>query len=296
MQKSANSATEVLGNTEPKTLKIQDNACLKYCFTYNNYKNDDINDIKNELDPIGLYLFGLEIGKSGTPHIQGWIHLKKKMRITEFKKFSLLKHCHFEKQIAKDEQAIKYCMKDGKIHSNFDYSKYEPEEPLEIIKDLYEWQKDIVEIISEKADKRTVYWFWEEVGGVGKSEFCKYLCHHHKATYIDEGKKSDLINIIFNLKNINSKSIICIDVPRNNTNNVSYKAIEQIKNGMICNTKYETGSRIFNSPHIIIFSNYYPEKDKLSMDRWKIAKIMNKKLVWDRNEKKQEIIVKKRLL
>ena len=69
------------------------------------------------------------------------------------------------------------------------------------------------------------------------------------------------------------KSVIVIDVPRDNGNTVSYKAIEQIKNGMICNTKYETGMKLFNSPHIIIFANMPPEEHKLSADRWKIFEI-----------------------
>ena len=97
---------------------------------------------------------------------------------------------------------------------------------------------------------------------------------------LTKAKKSDLINIIYNIKEVTSKSIIAIDVPRDNGNNVSYKAIEQIKNGMICNTKYETGMKLFNSPHLIVFSNFYPDTDKLSADRWKIALINESKLVW----------------
>ena len=49
---------------------------------------------------------------------------------------------------------------------------------------------------------------------------------------------------------------------------------------MICNTKYETGMKLFNSPHLIVFSNFYPDTDKLSADRWKIALINESKLVW----------------
>lgn len=281
VKNSVNSANEDSGNTGTESSK-QSNACIKYCWTYNNYSDENLGELNKVLIVLGKqYIYGFEKGESGTRHLQGWIRLNKKMRITELKKYEILKTIHFEQQKGNDEQAIKYCMKDGKYHANFDLSKYEPEEELEIISDLYPWQETIQNIISKEADKRHVYWIWETTGNVGKSTFCKYLCHKYNAIYIDEGKKADLINIIYNVPKIGKKSIITIDIPRNNGNSVSYKAIEQIKNGMICNTKYETGMKLFNSPHIIIFSNCYPEKDKLSADRWKIGKIENNNIIWE---------------
>ena len=72
---------------------------------------------------------------------------------------------------------------------------------------------------------------------------------------------------------MNAIRMVLIDVPRNLKNNVSYSAIECILNGMITNTKYETGLKVFNPPHVVVFSNYYPVMDKLSMDRWKIMEL-----------------------
>ena len=183
---------------------------------------------------------------------------------------------HFESCKGSEKQNITYCTKDGNWFSNF----YSEPEKLEIIEEFAPWMTELTSILQNKANKRHVYWIHEPIGGVGKSTYCKYLCHQFNAVYIDEGKKSDLINIIYNIKEVTSKSIIAIDVPRDNGNNVSYKAIEQIKNGMICNTKYETGMKLFNSPHLIVFSNFYPDTDKLSADRWKIALINESKLVW----------------
>lgn len=67
--------------------------------------------------------------------------------------------------------------------------------------------------------------------------------------------------------------IVIWDLPRNNGNKISYDAIESVKNGMICNTKFETGTKIFDPPHIIIFSNEQPEEENLSKDRWNIINI-----------------------
>lgn len=280
MKNSSNSSTEDLGNTDTKSSK-QPSPCIKYVFTFNNFSDQDLQVVPIVLEKLGSYVFGIETGESGTPHLQGWLRLKTKMRITQLKKHPELSKIHFEQQRGTDEQAIQYCLKDGKYFSNIDLKPYRPKKPLKIISELYPWQKEIESIISKEADDRSVYWIWEPNGKVGKSTFCKYLCHKYSAIYIDEGRKSDLINIIYNVPNIDEESIIVIDVPRKNKNNVSYKAIEQIKNGMICNTKYETGMKIFNSPHVIIFSNYPPEKDDLSEDRWHIGKITDMTINWE---------------
>lgn len=286
------------GNTDlPPSNVILDkeskNACYKYVFTFNNYP-EDLSKVNNVLSVLGNWCYGKEIGESGTPHLQGWLrfHNNGRKRISELKKYKELSTIHFEKQKGTDEQAIKYCLEDGDYYSNFDISEYEPDEEIKLIaKDgLYQWQKELIEIVDKPCeDERTVYWLWEENGHVGKTSFCKYLICNHNAKYIDEGKKGDIINFIFNQKKLGSKTIVCIDIPRENENNCSYKSIESLKNGIIFNAKYETGQRVFNSPHVIVFSNFYPNTGKLSSDRWKIGNIINKKIVWDTIKEKSLI-------
>lgn len=68
--------------------------------------------------------------------------------------------------------------------------------------------------------------------------------------------------------------IVIFDLPRCTLNRVNYAAIEDLKNGHIVNFKYETGSKIFNPPHVIIFANEPPEDLRLlSNDRWVIEKL-----------------------
>lgn len=275
---SAEIADEIWGNTQPKSPK-KSKEVKKYCFTLNNWNDDELNKIiKTAVTGNIKYIIGKEIGEQGTPHLQGYINLPIKKSWSAVCKLFNNARIHFTECKGSEKQNVVYCSKEGNFVSNF----YEAEEPLEILDKLDDWMSELETIVTTKADKRKVYWIWEPNGGVGKSTFCKYLCHKHKAVYIDEGKKSDLINIIYNIETINSKSIIAIDIPRDNGNSVSYKAIEQIKNGMICNTKYETGMKLFNSPHLIIFSNCYPEKEKLSKDRWMIGRITDKKIIWDK--------------
>lgn len=276
MEKSAESAVENQGNTKPDSSK-KPKEVKKYCFTYNNYTVENIDKLTNTLNALGNWVFGYEVGEKGTPHLQGYLNLKGKKSLSSLINIIGIKEIHFEAVKGSEKQNIEYCTKEANYVSNF---VPPPPEPLELVTVFDPWMLELIDIVKMKACKRSVYWIHEPIGGVGKSSFAKYLCATYGAMYIDEGKKSDLVNLVFNMKEINSKTVLIIDIPRDNGNKTSYKALEQFKNGMICNTKFETGMRLFNSPHIIVFSNFYPEVEKLSLDRWKIGEIINKSIEW----------------
>lgn len=140
------------------------------------------------------------------------------------------------------------------------------------MKELYDWQKDIIEIIKAPADDRKVFWYWSVRGNVGKSQFVKHLCMNYNAILLTKGKYNDICNLIFKA-NMIMNNIVVFDLPRNNGNSISYDAIESIKNGMITNMKYETGFVCFPSPHILVFANEPPDECKLSADRWIITEL-----------------------
>lgn len=218
---------------------------------------------------------------TGLYHLHGVIQCPKRHRDTEF---GLTKEIHWEavKQISKAEA---YCRKGRNDYPdntkakdwtegdfNGDYAVEWGYTILKLIKPDRPYQQDIIKIVEGEPDDRKIYWFYERIGNVGKSSLTKYLCVKHNALFIAEGKRSDLVNLVFNCDMEKTRTIV-LDVPRANKNNVSYKAIEEIKNGLICNTKYETGMKAFNPPHIIIFSNYPPDLSGVSKDRWEIYEI-----------------------
>lgn len=260
---------ETLGDGEiGNTIQSRINQLTKWCFTFNNYTIGDIERLETCFKKIcKKYVFQEETGKNGTPHLQGAIWLLKKMRYTEFE---LTKKIHWEK-MNNEEASLNYCQKNdtrtGKVFT-FGFPK-----PIKTIEKLYPWQVEIENIFKSEPDGRSVYWYWENTGGVGKSSFCKYMYVKHKAITIQGGKLADIMNIIFNLDMDETKMLI-IDVPRNNGNNISYSAVECILNGMITNTKFETGVKVFNPPHVVILSNFEPDTEKLSADRWKIKEII----------------------
>lgn len=248
-------------NTNSTSKQSQVPARIHHFFTYNNYDSKDIYVLEKLFNQYCyMYAFQEETGESGTKHLQGIISCKKPTRDTVFGN----KKIHWEKPRNVKEAYI-YCTKretrTGDVYTlNYDL-------PYEMTLDLYDWQKECIEWISHKPDNRKVIWLWSNAGNTGKSMFCKYLVVNHNATFLSKGKYSDIINIIHK-SDMNKSNLVVIDLPRNNGNKVSYDAIESIKNGLICNTKFESGSKIFNSPHIIIFANAEPDYDMLSQDRW----------------------------
>jgi hypothetical protein len=266
---------DCVGNTKPKKASTQSNQLTKWCFTYNNYSETDILLIKTRLLEIcKRFIFEREIGESGTPHLQGFIELKKAMRWTEF---NLPDKIHWEK-CNNAEASILYCQKDYQagISKDIYFSGLMVKRPLKLINPNRKYQIEILDIIKNEPDERKIYWFFEKIGNVGKSQFTKYLVSKNNAIFIDEGKKTDLMNTCLSKYNEgHDMNLFVLDIPRGNKNNCSYKSIESIKCGLIYSPKYEGGQAIFNSPHIIIFSNYPPDIHNLSKDRWEIFEIQD---------------------
>lgn len=253
------------GNTvDPGSSK---NACYRYDFVLNNWEEEECANIQTFIrEKCKKGGYGKEVGESGTPHLQGAIWLKVKERITSLKKEAGFARASFRPM--RNEKALEaYIQKDG------DAWLHGFPKPIRIIKELRPWQAEIEQLCLTEPDERTINWFWEPIGGIGKSAFCKYLVIKRQALYCSGGKHSDLMNLVFN-QDMDATEIVIFDIPRAHKGHISYSALESIKNGLVCNTKYETGSKVFNSPHIIVFANFPPEDmSMLSEDRWNIVEL-----------------------
>lgn len=274
MSKSAKSANDILGNSEPKCPK-KPKESKKYCLTLNNWTEEELNTMEQSAEKNKFkYLFGKEIGeKCGTPHLQGFILMPSKHSITATNKLLGCIRNHLTPMNGSIKHNVDYCTKGGNWVTNM--SEYKMKKPLKLITTLKPWMIEIEELNKTEPDGRSIYWYWENIGGVGKSQFCKYMYVKYQSLVIQGGKLADIMNILFNT-NMDDVNMVIIDVPRKNGNKISYGAVECILNGMITNTKYETGIKVFNPPHVVVFSNFEPDTDDtLSADRWKIKKITN---------------------
>lgn len=260
------------GNTNPpppskKTVKKRCNAAKYWCFTWNNYPNNWLDLLAPNL--VGMeWIAGEEVGELGTPHIQGYIESPNKIRPLE--KFGI-KAIHWEVAKGNQLQNIIYCTKEGKHHGTLKL-------PNITIKMKYEnlryWQKKIADMFVEPEDPlfgRSVYWFWESTGNIGKSVLCTYFVDNCKCIILS-GSAADMKFGVMSYvqKNNEGPEMVIMDIPRCQ-DKVSIKGIEEIKNGCFFSSKYESGMCRYNRPHVLVFSNAEPDTSEMSLDRWKIV-------------------------
>jgi len=146
-----------------------------------------------------------------------------------------------------------------------------------------DWQAQINDMLLEIPNDRTVNWIVDLIGGSGKSFFSRKFRFHHSDECIvigSTGKPADISDIIRNwMTQGNIPKYVIIDLPRSYEDKDSiYTIIENVKNGLLTCTKYKGQILEFMSPHVLIFSNWFPKVGKLSRDRWNVLHLLSGKL------------------
>lgn len=284
MVKNVPNVPAVEGNTGKDTSTAS--GALYWCFTHwfddkkiepDKAKEEFVPKLKKLLSILKNFSVSLEEGdKTKGRHLQGFLAFKKghKQRKTQIIK-ALWKTTHCEKCIGNEEQNEKYCEKNPLWNLNYtEYKKVIDAEILDILpaEKLYDWQLDIIDIVKNKPQKRIVNWYWSCCGNIGKTEFIKHLCHYYNCSIVGGNKKDIMCNILGKDGSKEIKQTYIINLPRSNEN-ISYDAIESIKDGLLVSNKYESNSKIIPVPTLIIFANKEPDYKKLSVDRWKVKKL-----------------------
>lgn len=140
---------------------------------------------------------------------------------------------------------------------------------LRFDRELRPWQQALKLIIEGEVSDRFVYWLYDKPGGSGKSFMSGYLQTHHSAFIVSGGKVADIAHAY------NEEPIVVFDLPRTMADHCDhiYSMIEKFKDGCIFSGKYESRTKVFDIPHVIVFANFEPDLTKLSEDRWKVSSI-----------------------
>lgn len=107
----------------PRRQSVRSN---RICFTLNNYTEEECSGLVNRLnllsDHISYAVIGKERGAAGTPHLQGFVHLKTSFlksrdgNVTRWKSLFLgLARAHLESAYGTDQQSKDYCTKERDI-------------------------------------------------------------------------------------------------------------------------------------------------------------------------------------
>jgi len=227
------------------------------------------------------FIFQFERGlKKGRLHGQAYVKTKLKIRDgTLGSKFNQLglRGCKCSAAFNDGEEAQRlkdYCMKEEtRVDGPWGDAMYESKRRLEkeLTLKLLPWQKKLSDELKTEPHPRKIIWYVDKVGSKGKSTLAKWLYYHNKIVTLTFGDAGNLLNLVYKFQ---GKKAYCLDLSRTKGGKSSmsdiYQTIESIKNGYFINTKYETGVAIFAIPHVVVFSNKYPQMECLSMDRWDI--------------------------
>lgn len=274
MDQSGSGESGNTGSHSPPTEKECRNLFSNWFFTLNNYNDSDISNLISSFKLISKkYVFQEEIGENKTPHLQGCVAFKKRKRLSSIKKIN--NNIHWE--VARNWDAcIQYCQKEETRNGNI-YRLGIPK-PLRILKkeDLFPFQKNIIKTIDKDLkceDDRTINWFWEPNGGIGKTKLAKYICFHYNAIFVSGSEKDIKCAVAAHILKHGELDVCIFHFVRTVTEETAYGAIEAIKDGIFFSGKYESGMVNFNPPCVICLSNFEPDITTLTSDRWKIEKL-----------------------
>lgn len=256
-------------SSEPTTAKKQPILRYNFFFTYNNYKIEEIDHIVSTLKKFAYKgKIQTEVGEKGTPHLQGMIWCKTRHRDTEFK---LPKGIWWD--TLKDEQnQSDYCGKD-KTHDGIFRTSWGFPKPLHYNLLETSWVTWLQEMLDKPPESRKIIWLWSQKGKLGKTQLIRKYMIEKGAQYASGGKYTDVMNLVYNT-DMDTCEHVFFNLPLEHRNHISYSALEAIKDGLVSNMKsFKNGSKVFTPPHVVVFSNYPPESNKLMPDRWVIHQI-----------------------
>lgn len=136
---------------------------------------------------------------------------------------------------------------------------------------LRQWQVDLLHRLEEPPDRRKIIFIVDEIGNSGKSWFAHY--YTKKVGDICQvmlpGKKADMA---YALKP--GLKYLFLDAPRSKQGEyIQYDFLEDLKNGYVFSTKYESRIKTYEPIHVIVNMNESPDRTKLSMDRYVVINI-----------------------
>ncbi|HTM83277.1 hypothetical protein, partial [Asticcacaulis sp.] len=143
------------------------------------------------------------------------------------------------------------------------------------------WQQSLIDMVKGPPDDRSISLVIDPIGGNGKSFLSMYLKVHHNCSTVPVNMRTGL-DIMRFVYCIPTSSCYIVDLPRAvNKNQLQDMAscLEVIKSGMAYDDRYTYKEKLFEPPHIIIFSNHSLDTSLFSQDRWKIFNIVDSKLV-----------------
>lgn len=88
-----------------------------WCFTLNNYEGL----LQFNEDNMDYLVYQEEVGENGTPHLQGYVEFKRRIRMGQAKEYLGEDTIHLERRMGTAAQAIAYCKKAGRVGGPYEW-------------------------------------------------------------------------------------------------------------------------------------------------------------------------------
>lgn len=279
----------------------------RWCFTLNNFVPEDEVTMAN--CGFVYLIYGHEIAPAtGTPHLQGYVTFKNSKRLTAMKKIHPRAHWLVAKGTSEENKTycskgsnivekgscpssgkrsdledFKDAVKEGEFNAKRlreDFSevcaKYPrfvneyirdnlPDPPLEA-HPLFEWQQKLNHQLLLPPNDRSVTFVVDHAGNRGKSWFAKYYCSlHENACYMRPGKHADMAYAL-----PPTLRVLFLDCTRKQLEYLPYTFMEELKDGLVMSSKYESCVKRYGPVHVVVLLNQDPDMTALSTDRYDV--------------------------
>jgi hypothetical protein len=283
-----------------------------WCFTLNNYTEDDIQKIMSNEGEVDYLIFGKEVGASGTPHLQGFVSFRNRVRRnTAIQKIG---QAHFS--VARNlDQAIEYCKKDG----DFTELGNRPRGPGSR-SDLDEFKAAVIagelnmsklradfsdvvakypkfcnDFVQDNIPKKTVQMHplkpWQQnlyarlrlepddrkiffIVDYDGNAGKSWFGHYYCALHENAQVllPGKKADMAYSLNPL--IRVLFVDAPRSKQGEfIQYDFLEDVKNGYVFSPKYESRVKYLEKVHVVVFMNERPDETKLSRDRFEIVEV-----------------------
>lgn len=205
----------------------------------------------------------------GTPAGQGQGKRTDLETINEELKHKPLKHLWLENQYTQTLAAYHQHWKDkDQVYASdrmFKAAKAQHNEFMATRK-KNDWEHLLDKIIDSHADPRVIHWFYDNVGDMGKTVNGKNLYFNHNTFYATGGKAADIYHAY------QGEPIVILNLPASTDvahSDYLYPILEGFKDGVVSSGKYNSQTKAFKIPHVIVFSNHAPDMTKVKANRIK---------------------------
>lgn len=169
------------------------------------------------------------------------------------------------------------------LQAERNHSKKRTRDDYEGPRELYPWQRHVVDRLELPVDPRHIEWYMDHEGNVGKTELTDLLVTKYEAIeWKPIGKDRDCSYQLLSLSGGHPPKLIVCDVENNEARNICWPAVERAKNGKCMTDKYEGGSYHGQRPRIIFFSNEDCVGCPLTGNRISVFEIRNKEITSER--------------